>query len=77
MTVPPSVLVDLTGEVACSGHEHLEKLYLDEVFNLNVDKVFENIFTDSPFFRVFVGSQKTFGESGEGIRGGRVWMGGG
>ena len=57
------MLTDLTGEVVCSGHQHLEKLYLDEVFNLNVDKVFENIFTDSPFFRVFVGSQKTFGQS--------------
>ena len=51
-----------TDEVACNGHDHLEKLYLDEVFNLNVDKVFENVFTDSPFFRVFVGSRKTFGQ---------------
>nr|KAG5706742.1 hypothetical protein BaRGS_007245 [Batillaria attramentaria] len=49
-----------SGEVACAGHDHLEKLYLDEVFNLNVDKVFENIFTDSAFFRTFVGSRKTF-----------------
>ncbi|KAK7497103.1 hypothetical protein BaRGS_00011633 [Batillaria attramentaria] len=52
---------DSDSEVACAGHDHLEKLYLDEVFNLNVDKVFENIFTDSAFFRTFVGSRKTFG----------------
>ncbi|XP_076457671.1 protein Aster-B-like [Babylonia areolata] len=61
---PPTDYGDTTedsdSEVACSGHDHLEKLYLDEVFNLNVDKVFENIFTDSAFFRVFVGSRRTF-----------------
>lgn len=61
---PPTDYGDTTedsdSEVACSGHDHLEKLYLDEVFNLNVDKVFENIFTDSPFFRMFVGSRRTF-----------------
>lgn len=51
---------DSDSEVACSGHDHLEKLYLDEVFNLNIDKVFENIFTDSAFFGQFVGSRKTF-----------------
>lgn len=47
----------------CVGHDHLEKLYLDEVFGLNVDKMFENMFSDSPFFRMFVGSRKTFGEN--------------
>ncbi|XP_070202232.1 protein Aster-B-like [Littorina saxatilis] len=61
---PPTDYGDTTedsdSEVPCSGHEHLEKLYLDEVFNLNADKVFENLFTDSAFFRVFVGSRKTF-----------------
>ncbi|XP_025101004.1 GRAM domain-containing protein 1B-like isoform X1 [Pomacea canaliculata] len=51
---------DSDSEVMCVGHDHLEKLYLDEVFGLNVDKMFENMFSDSPFFRMFVGSRKTF-----------------
>ncbi|XP_071095705.1 protein Aster-B-like [Haliotis cracherodii] len=51
---------DSEGEVTCSGHEHLEKCYLDEVFNLSVDQAFEYLFTDSAFFRQFVASRKTF-----------------
>ncbi|XP_055958591.1 protein Aster-B [Patella vulgata] len=51
---------DSEGEVACSGHDHLEKLYVDEVFNISVDKMFTLLFTDTPFFRIFVESRKTF-----------------
>ncbi|GFO33639.1 gram domain-containing protein 1b-like [Plakobranchus ocellatus] len=35
-------------------------MYLDEVFNLNIDSIFECLFTDSAFFRSFVASRKTF-----------------
>ncbi|ESO93750.1 hypothetical protein LOTGIDRAFT_104744, partial [Lottia gigantea] len=51
---------DSEGEVACSGHDHLEKLYVDEVFNMNIDKMFTLLFTDTPFYRIFVESRKTF-----------------
>ncbi|XP_013075665.2 protein Aster-B-like isoform X1 [Biomphalaria glabrata] len=51
---------DSEGEYFCAGHDHLEKMYLDEVFNINIDIVFACLFTDSPFFRSFVGSRKTF-----------------
>lgn len=37
-------------------------MYLDEVFNMNIDMVFQCLFTDSTFFRNFVDSRKTFGE---------------
>ncbi|BFZ13804.1 hypothetical protein BsWGS_16843 [Bradybaena similaris] len=51
---------DSGGEFLCESQDHLEKLYLDEVFNINIDHVFEYLFTDSQFFRNFVGSRKTF-----------------
>ncbi|GFS26913.1 GRAM domain-containing protein 1B-like [Elysia marginata] len=51
---------DSDAEFFCEGQDHLEKMYLDEVFNLNIDSVFECLFTDSAFFRAFVGSRKTF-----------------
>ncbi|XP_005113135.2 protein Aster-B [Aplysia californica] len=51
---------DSDGEYLCAGRDHLEKMYLDEVFNINIDTVFQCLFTDSPFFRNFVGSRKTF-----------------
>ncbi|XP_059148793.1 protein Aster-B-like isoform X2 [Physella acuta] len=51
---------DSEGEYFCAGHDHLEKMYLDEVFSINIDTVFECLFTDSPFFRHFVSSRKTF-----------------
>lgn len=35
---------------------------MNEVFNMSVDKVFELLFTDSKFFRDFVGTNKTFGK---------------
>ncbi|CAL1537178.1 unnamed protein product [Lymnaea stagnalis] len=61
--LPPEFLDtsdDSEGEYFCAGHDHLEKMYLDEVFSINIDTVFECLFTDSPFFRSFVCSRKTF-----------------
>ncbi|BFZ25473.1 hypothetical protein BsWGS_28512 [Bradybaena similaris] len=61
--IPPDFLDssdDSEGEYFCNGHNHLEKMYLDEVFNMNIDIVFQCLFTDSPFFRNFVDSRKTF-----------------
>ncbi|XP_064595531.1 protein Aster-B-like isoform X2 [Liolophura sinensis] len=51
---------DGIGEVICTGHDHFEKMYMNEVFNMSVDKAFELLFTDSKFFRDFVGGNKTF-----------------
>ncbi|CAG5134776.1 unnamed protein product [Candidula unifasciata] len=61
--IPPDFLDssdDSEGEYFCNGHNHLEKMYLDEVFSMNIDTVFECLFTDSLFFRNFVASRKTF-----------------
>ena len=50
------------GEYFCPGQDHLEKMYLDETFTMNIDQVFEALFTDSQFFRDFVSSRKTNGQ---------------
>lgn len=47
------------GENACDNHEHGGKMALDEVFGLDVDYVFEILFTDSQFYRDFLASRKT------------------
>lgn len=35
---------------------------MNEVFSIPVDKMFEYLFTDSPFFRSFAETRKTYGE---------------
>ncbi len=48
--------------MTCSGHEHkVDLVYLDEVFHLNVDQLFQLLFTDSEFYRHFLQLRKTFG----------------
>ncbi|XP_029636054.1 protein Aster-B isoform X4 [Octopus sinensis] len=49
-----------TGEIICTGHEHFSKTYMNEVFSIPVDKMFEYLFTDSPFFRHFAEVRKTY-----------------
>ncbi|KAK2153747.1 hypothetical protein LSH36_287g00040 [Paralvinella palmiformis] len=39
--------------VDCSGHEHLEKVILDEVFEYPVNTLYKMIFTNHPFARKF------------------------
>ncbi|KAK3587699.1 hypothetical protein CHS0354_042485 [Potamilus streckersoni] len=46
------------GEVVCSEHEHLPKLAHNEVYQMPVDKLFELILTDCPFFRNFTEARK-------------------
>lgn len=49
---------DNDGEVVCSDHDHLPKLACNEVYQIPVDKLFELIFTDCPFFRHFTRARK-------------------
>ncbi|KAL3886103.1 hypothetical protein ACJMK2_026124 [Sinanodonta woodiana] len=46
------------GEVVCSEHDHLPKLAHNEVYQMPVDKLFELILTDCPFFRNFTEARK-------------------
>ncbi|XP_052253390.1 protein Aster-B-like [Dreissena polymorpha] len=46
------------GEVVCSEHDHLVKLAHNEVYHLSVDKLFELLFTDCEFFRMFIQQRK-------------------
>ncbi|KAH3699221.1 hypothetical protein DPMN_074177 [Dreissena polymorpha] len=45
-------------EVVCSEHDHLVKLAHNEVYHLSVDKLFELLFTDCEFFRMFIQQRK-------------------
>lgn len=49
---------DNDGEVVCSDHDHFPKLACNEVYQIPVDKMFELIFTDCPFFRHFTRARK-------------------
>ncbi|XP_074653510.1 protein Aster-B-like isoform X2 [Tubulanus polymorphus] len=48
------------GEVTCAGHDHLHLTMIDEIFHINVDTMFNNLFTDSAFFREFYDIRKIF-----------------
>lgn len=48
------------GEIICTEHDHFSKTYMNEVFSIPVDKMFEYLFTDSPFFRCFAETRKTY-----------------
>ena len=50
------------GEALCADHEHFGNLYLDEVYNLNIDTLFNMIFNDSPFYNSFIKSRRSFGK---------------
>ncbi|CAD5123225.1 DgyrCDS11585 [Dimorphilus gyrociliatus] len=47
------------GENVCESHEHGGKMALNDVFGLDVDYMFELLFTDSQFYRDFLASRKT------------------
>ncbi|CAD5118930.1 DgyrCDS7605 [Dimorphilus gyrociliatus] len=46
-------------ENLCESHEHPGKLYLDEVFSIDVDQMFQLLFTDSEFYLEFIRARKT------------------
>lgn len=48
------------GEIICTEHDHFSRTYMNEVFSIPVDKMFEYLFTDSPFFRSFAETRKTY-----------------
>ena len=51
------------GVVECEGHEHFEMNIINEELALNVDDVFNLLFTDSPLFSEFTRRRHTSGTS--------------
>ena len=51
----------VAGEVVCSEHDHLMKLAHNEVYQIPVNKLFELLFTDSEFYRMFINARKYTG----------------
>lgn len=46
----------------CENHDHPGKLYLDEVFSIDVDQMFQLLFTDCEFYLEFTRARKTSGK---------------
>ena len=51
--------------VQCDGHDHFDIDVVDEVISLNVDDVFNHIFSDSPLFTEFIRRRRTSGLSAD------------
>jgi len=49
--------------VQCEGHEHFEMNIVDELVAINVDDIFNHLFTDSPLYAEFIRRRRTFGLS--------------
>ena len=47
------------GEVSCGCTEHVGRTIINEVYNAEVETIFQLIFTDSDFIRSFLKSRKT------------------
>ncbi|XP_064394347.1 protein Aster-B-like [Halichondria panicea] len=53
-------LFEDTGEVSCGCSEHLGRTIINELYNCDVETIFQLIFTDNEFIRNFFKSQKQF-----------------
>ena len=51
---------DGEGEVECGCPEHPEPVFINEVYNLNAESLFELLFTPSEFYRRFMDKRKMF-----------------
>jgi len=47
----------------CEAHEHLEMHIVDEVIDINIDELFQHLFTDSQFYTEFTRRRHTSGLS--------------
>jgi len=47
--------------VQCEGHEHFEIDVVDEVLAINIDDMFQQLFTDSPLYAEFIRRRRTSG----------------
>lgn len=47
----------------CERHEHFGIHVIDEIFRINIDEVFKNLFTDCPIFQEFIQIRNTYGIS--------------
>jgi len=48
-------------EQICSGHAHFEIPVIDERLDIPIDTLFQCCFADTPVYRRFLDSRKTFG----------------
>lgn len=51
-----------TGEVSCGCTEHNGRTILNEIYNTDVEHIFQLLFTDSDFFRDLLKARKTTSE---------------
>ena len=52
-------LVSFSGEIPCECSEHTGRTLLNEIYNGEVETIFQLIFTDSDFYRSFLKSRNT------------------
>ncbi|CAH1797342.1 unnamed protein product [Owenia fusiformis] len=50
---------DEEGEVACTGHDHMNLTMINDIYEFSVDQMFEMLFTDSKFSKDFTEARKT------------------
>ena len=50
-------------EVPCGCSEHIGRTLLNDVYNAEVEIIFQLLFTDSDFYRSFLKARKTTSES--------------
>jgi len=50
------------GEVVCGCSEHLGRTIINELYDCDVETVFQLIFTDTEFIRKFFKGEKKFSE---------------
>ena len=64
VTASDSSRCEVGGEVVqCEGHQHFDINVVDELIAVNVDQLFNMIFTDSPFYAEFSRRRHTAGMS--------------
>ena len=61
VTVSESSGCDGGNAVQCEGHEHFDINIVDGLFAINVDDMFNKLFTDSPFYAEFARRRHTSG----------------
>lgn len=67
LTFPVSLLILSAGEVQAFYEDLSGRQYVNEVFNFSVDKLYDLLFTDSPFQRDFMEQRRFSGPSLPGL----------
>ena len=59
MLIIETTLVSFTGEIPCECSEHTGRTLLNEIYNGEVETIFQLLFTDSDFYKSFLKSRNT------------------